>query len=129
MSSRVTNAVTASALHVVVWMVASRGVQMIFSASPASEAYSLLSAWWATLYLGAWLHIGWRAVPILCIVMIVLQFLSINLLAVSREAIPFSIAALPLLLWRCLAFASPIVVNGAVRIVVQRWRGSAKEQR
>lgn len=122
MSLQLPSAFVASALHCVVWLVGSSGTQAVLAHSSARVGYGLLSAWWATLYFDAWARARWATIPILCVLVGLLQLVSINILTVSIEPLPLSASGLTVLLLRCLAFTSPIIVNGVIRFTMHRWR-------
>jgi len=104
-----------AALHYVVWVAAVIVIERVFRASPARVAYGVLSAWWATLYVGILANLEWVAIPVLCVAAIAAQYLSISLVSVSHSQdnpIGFVVESLVL--------SSPIIINGIVGTVRSR---------
>lgn len=104
-------------LHYGTWLVTLQVVQRIFADSPAAGAYGMLSAWWATLYVGRLANIGLPAIAPLCAIVVLAELVSLNALTLSTGEPLDLIFTTTSAILRAIALVSPILVNAAVQKV------------
>ena len=111
------------AIHATAWLALTIGVQFAVRDSPSRDAYALLCAWWATLYLACLLGTTWRAVPVFLLMMAIAVAMDggagTQLLYHDAPAV-LSTGFLGLLLLLCVLWLSPFAINAAASRLRER---------
>ena len=114
------------AIHGIAWVALTVGVQLAMAGSPSSDAYGVLCAWWANLYLACLLRTRWRAVPVFLAIMaiaVVVDTISGSQRLYHDAPTVSSAEFLVLLLLLCLLWASPFAINAAATRIRVRLQG------
>ena len=130
MKSRWTKPTIDAFIHVSAWYLTWWAIFFVFDYSTSKYVYATISAWWCALYVGYIRSIGWKVLlplSVIYVFYILIAFIfEIGLFSVRRNAPSFSWDTLdffvPAVVAGYVFFASPVIVNCAVRYVVGRVR-------
>lgn len=117
--------------HAAIWVGITLIVERGLGASPARDAYALLSAWWATLYVSLLVGTTWRAVSIflfgMAIALAIDATLGTQVLYHDPPNVRSSAFGAILLLQGAL-WSSPFAVNECVRRGRDKLRGRTQSK-
>lgn len=121
---KISNPIYIGAIHILCFISGYVMTQIIFSHSDSRNAYSLLNAWWFSLYVGVVIGANLRSLlftlPMAVIVLTVLYVTGLGDSFYHDAPVTLSLKMAIVILMQSVLIASPILVNVGISLVTRK---------
>lgn len=121
---KISNPIYISAIHILCFISGYVVTQIIFSHSDSISAYSLLNAWWFSLYVGVLTGVNLRSLlftlPMAVIVLSVLYTTGLGNSFYHDAPVTLSFKMVIVILMQSVLMASPILINSGISLVTRK---------